>query len=308
MKPDIEKSPVLRGLWPPVLIESDSRGRVDLNAVAAAVRYFANAGVPGVYTADTASEFYTFEFDEWDELAGAMKSACDDAGLPAGIGCTWTNQAGSLRRIARARELGFANIHLSQPYWIRLNETAQRNFWTAVAAEAGPLEIVVYAGSQGQLPLDGPTLRRLVDCCPAIRATKTPAWDSLSTSSLFFHCPEIAHFVHEQVLAFWYPMGAVGAFSNLVCLAPGLALDWFALLENAQWSQAFEIQKRVMRFYEEGAVPLRKGGYSVDKPMAVAGGVPGATRTVRSPYAAAPDGLYADLVRAAEKHLGIPPR
>jgi dihydrodipicolinate synthase/N-acetylneuraminate lyase len=285
------------------LIESGSDGRVDLGAVAGAVRHYAAAGVHGVYTADTASEFYAFEFDEWNDLATHFRTVARDHALPAGIGCTWTNQAGSLRRIARARELGYENIHLSQPYWIRLNEEAQRIFWRAVAETADGLPIIVYAGSQGQFLLNGSTLKRLCDHCPAIVGTKSLGFDAVSTNSMFAECPELAHFVHEQVLVFWMGLGAAGCFSNLAAFSPALALDWFAHIEGKRWQLAFEIQRRVNRFFEDGGVPIRQGGYTLDKSMAELGRVPGATRGQRPPYAAVPDALFDQMRTAARRHL-----
>jgi dihydrodipicolinate synthase/N-acetylneuraminate lyase len=291
------------GIWPPVLLETDNADRLDLGVIAKATRYYAAVGVHGVYTADTASEFYTMEFEEWNELATHFRAVARDCRLPAGIGCTWTNQAGILRRVARARELGYDNIHLSQPYWIKLNTAAQETYWSAVNEVAGDLPVIVYAGSQGQFPLDGPLLRRLREHCPAIIGTKSVGFDAMATNSLLVHCPELSHFVHEQVLCFWMAMGASGAFSNLVCLCPPLALQWFDLIVKGEWIRALEIQRRVNRFYEEGAVPLRRAGYVIDKAMAQLGRVPGATGALRLPYMPVPDELYRGLEAAARKHL-----
>jgi hypothetical protein len=47
----------LHGIWPPLLLETRPDGRIDLDAITEGTRYFASAGVHGVYTADTASEF-----------------------------------------------------------------------------------------------------------------------------------------------------------------------------------------------------------------------------------------------------------
>lgn len=293
----------LRGIWPAVLTETGENRRIDYAAVTAAVRHFAEAGVHGVYTGDTASEFYAMEHEEWEELAGHFREVTREAGLPAGIGCTWTNQEGSLRRITRARELGFENIHLSVPYWLRLNGEALRTFWTAAAEAAQDLPIVVYAGSQGQFPLDGDLLRRLKEYCPSIAGTKSTGFDAVATNSLLSQCPDFAHFVHEQVLSLWTALGASGCFSNLAGVNAKRVVAWFALIEAGDWEKAFAIQRRVNRFYEEGAVPLRKAGYMVDKPLAELGGMPGATRQLRPPYPAVPDELFQGLVRAARQHL-----
>ena len=304
MPPPAHPQPVkLAGIWPPILLEGRPDSLIDLEAVTAAVSYYATAGVHGVYTADTASEFYTMEFEEWNELATHFRQAAHTCGLPAGIGCTWTNQAGVLRRVARARELGYANIHLSQPYWIKLSPAAQAIYWRAVAGVAGNLPIIVYTGSQGQFQLDGSLLRRLRESCPAIAGTKSTGWDAVATNSLLTLCPDLAHFVHEQVLCAWMGLGAVGAFSNLVSLCPPLTLFWYDLIMKGEWTRAWEIQRRVNRFYEEGAVPARRAGFGIDKAMAAAGRVPQATRNMRPPYEPMSDELYHTLETAAHRHL-----
>jgi len=301
--PSHPQAPKLGGIWPPILLEVLPGGRVDLEAISAAVRYYAAVAVHGVYTADTASEFYTLEYDEWNELVTHFREVARLCGLPAGVGCTWTNLAGALRRVARARELGFDNIHLSQPYWIRLNPAAQEEFWQAVAGVAGDLPIIVYAGSQGQVPLDGPMLLRLRRVCPAIIGTKTAGFDAVATNSLLVHGPELRHFVHEQVLCAWMGQGAAGAFSNLAMLCPPLAVSWYGAIRRHDWERAWDVQRRVNRFYEEGAVPARQLGFSIDKAMAAAGRVPGATRRQRPPYQSMPDHLFAALEAAAVRHL-----
>ncbi len=242
--------PALSGIWPAVLIETRGDGHIDLAAMDAATGHFVSAGVDGVYTADTASEFYTMEYEEWNEVATWFREVTRRRNIPAGIGCTWTNQAGILRRIDRAVQLGYHNIHLSQPYWIRLNAEAQRDFWTAVAEHAGSkLAIVVYAGSQNQLPLDGRSVQTSRQYCPAIAGTKTPGFDAVATNSLLTLCPELAHFVHESVLAPWVALGAAGNPSSLAALSPLFMVNWFRLLRDRQWDQAFAIQRRVNLFF-----------------------------------------------------------
>lgn len=293
----------IHGFWPPLLLETRPDGRIDLDAIAAGTRHFAAAGVHGVYTADTASEFYALEYEEWNELATHFRGVARAGNLPAGVGCTWTNQAGVLRRIARARELAYDNIHLSQPYWIRLNDAAQQAYWRAVGEVAGAMPIIVYAGSQGQFPLDGALLRRLRDWCPAIAGTKSAGFDSVATNSLLLQCPDLSHFVHETVLCSWVALGAAGCFSSLVALCPPLALAWFKLMTAGQWSAAFEIQLRVNRFYEDGVIPIRRAGYVADKAVFELGRVPGATRSQRPPYQPVPDSLFRGLEAAAHRHL-----
>lgn len=293
----------IRGIWPPVLIEDNARGTVDLGAVTATVEHYAALGVHGLYTADTASEFYTMDFPEWDALATHFRAATKARGLAAGVGCTWTNEEGVLRRVARARELGFDNIHLSQPYWIKLNDPAQRAYWHSVETVAAGLPIIVYAGSQNQFALDGPLLRRLRDICPSIAGTKSPGFDVPTMNGLLVQHPDLSHFVGEQGLAGWVAAGAAGCFSSTVAFCPRLTLDWFAHMEAGHWAEAFAIQRRINAFYDDGVMPIRRAGYIADKAMSVLGRLPGTTLRQRPPYQAPTPELLAGLEAAARRHL-----
>lgn len=173
-----------------------------------------------------------------------------------------------------------------------------------MAERAGSsLAIVVYAGSQNQLPLDGRSVQTLRQYCPAIAGTKTPGFDAVATNSLLTLCPELAHFVHESVLAPWVALGAAGNPSSLAALSPWFMVNWFRLLRDRQWDQAFAIQRRVNLFYEEAIVPARARGFIVDKALAEAGGCPGMTRRLRAPYPSLPDDLFSRLEQSARKHL-----
>lgn len=294
---------LLHGIWPAVLLPFDDDGRLALERIELALDQFQAGGVAGVYSGDTASEFYALEFDEWNRLATELRGRARDRGLPVGIGCTWTNQAGALQRVHRARELGFDNVHLSQPYWLALNEPARREFWTAVEAEARGMPVIVYAGSQGQFSLNGAVVRQLIAWCPSIAGTKQTGFDVPATQSLVLGLPQLAHFVHEQVLVMWLALGAAGCMSNLAGLSSAKTVDWYRDIRAGRWDEALKTQARVSRFYEDGAVPIRAGGYMVDKALAELGGRSGITRRMLPPYQAVPDALYDGLRNAANQHL-----
>lgn len=293
----------LHGIWPAVLLPIDDDGRLRLDRIELALDEFQAGGVTGVYSGDTASEFYALEYDEWDRLATELRARAHDRGMPVGIGCTWTNQQGAVRRVRRARELQFDNVHLSQPYWLALNESARREFWTAVEAEARGMPVIVYAGSQGQFSLNASVMRQLTAWCPSIAGTKQTGFDVPATQSLVLGLPQLAHFVHEQVLVMWLALGAAGCMSNLAGLSSAKTVAWYGDIRAGRWQEALETQARVSRFYEEGAVPIRAGGYMVDKALAELGGRSGITRRMLPPYQAVPDDLFDGLRRAAQQHL-----
>ena len=165
------------------------------------------------------------------------------------------------------------------------------------------MPIIVYAGGQGQFPLDGDVVAELRENCPSIAGTKSMGFDAAGTSSYLLRHPDLSHFVQEQMLACWCALGAAGCFSTIVSLNPKYALKWFEMIQTGQWELAFAIQRRVSLFYIEGAVPIRQAGYGIDKPMAVLGGVPCTTLSLAAPYASVPAELLERLERAARRHL-----
>jgi len=115
-----------RGIWPPLLMNWDERWNLDLHAFDANLARLVESGPHGLYTLDTASEFHTMEFDEWDFVARRFVAACRrlQPRLPIGLGCTWTHQAGALRRVAVARDLGVGSSTSPRPTGCRSTRTA----------------------------------------------------------------------------------------------------------------------------------------------------------------------------------------
>lgn len=294
-----------RGIWPPLLMNWDDRWNLDLHAFDANLARLVESGPHGLYTLDTASEFHTMEFEEWDFVARRFVASCRrlQPRLPLGLGCTWTHQAGALRRVAVARDLGVEIIHLSAPYWVPLDEDGLLVFLEAVQREAGHLGVVLYAPPWGKLPLTAALYARAVDVAPCVIGSKT-----LGTDRGLLAAPSRAaghsHFVHESNLVAGFAAGASGNYSALAGISMPFMLDWWRLIEQSD-PRADVIRHRVDAFYAEAVEPLRKRGIlagAVDKAMAQIGGMVG-SRRLRPPYPSCPDDLFENMTAAAQRLL-----
>jgi dihydrodipicolinate synthase/N-acetylneuraminate lyase len=114
-------------------------------------------------------------------------------------------------------------------------------------------------------------------------------------------------FVPGHLLASGLARGARGSFSNVACLSPRGAQQWYELClrepaEGQKWEQ------RISRFWLECVAPLvTENGLSnvaADKAAAVAGGwLPGLSPRLRWPYRGASDELVRSLAASARARL-----
>lgn len=296
----------VRGIWLPMLLYWDDRWRLDSGVTDANLDRQLATGPHGIYTLDTASEFFTLEFHDWRFVAERFVARVrrEAPQLPIGLGCTWTNMEGALARIRCARDLGVDVIHLAPPYWVPLNRDGLLAFFDAVNQVAGHLGVVIYIPAHGSMKLDATFYEQLVVRAPCVIGTKTDGGDTLLLAAPS-DGPRHSHFAGEQKLADSVRHGAAGCYSSLAGIRPRLVKRWWDMLEQELWMEAQAVQNRVNRFYLQAVQPIRDRGIlagAIDKSLAQAGGALGG-RLVRPPYQSVPADLYAGLKRAAEEFL-----
>lgn len=296
----------IHGVWPPLLLPWDEQWQLDQHACDANLERLVSMQPHGLYTLDSASEFYTLEWEDWLAIAQRFvwRARRQDPKLKLGLGATWTNQSGAIRRIQAARDLGVEVIHLSAPYWLPLDEDGLVRFYAEVNRHAGHLGVVIYAPPHGKIRLTGPLYERLVSEAPCIIGSKTTG-DEISLVRCSPEGARQSHFVHEQHLALRARDGARGCYSALAGVSLELMKRWWGHIEHQRWEMVDAYDKLVQRFYANAIVPLRERGVisgAIDKAMAQAGGAPG-SRLIRQPYASMPDELYARLQQCARELL-----
>jgi dihydrodipicolinate synthase/N-acetylneuraminate lyase len=297
----------VRGIWPPLLLPWDKAWKLDWKRFDANLDRLIAAEPHGLYTLDTASEFFTLEFADWRTVARRFVRRCRQRRVqfPIGLGCTWTNQEGALRRICEARDLGVEIIHLSTPYWLPLNEAGVLTFLRAVQHEAGHLGMILYAPPHSKLRLTAALYRRIVAVAPCVIGTKTVGDDEAEMKRLLRVRPAHSHFVQECYLVARARLGARGCYSALAGISLPFMKAWWSMIERGDWPAAERRQAPVIAFYNEAVVPMREAGIiagAVDKSMAQIGGAHG-TRLIRPPYPSAPERMFRRMERAARKYL-----
>ena len=137
---------------------------------------------------------------------------------------------------------------------------------------------------------------------PTLVGAKLPGGDASWYADMRRELPGFSVFVPGHTLATGYAQGAHGSYSNVACLSPKGALQWWAQI-RAEEQAAVEMQVRIQAFLADHVLPFR-ARYSVsdaalDKAMAAAGGWGSLGPRLLWPYSSVPDEDIPALAKAA---------
>lgn len=209
------------------------------------LEYLRESAVHGIYTPDSASEFYELEFDEFCRLVDIVLDVVDDT-KPVQIGCHWTNAAGAVRRAEYASARGADAIRVTFPYWEELTVEEGIRFLDQIATTSHPVPVVHYGTSSASPIFDAAAYERLVEAVPGVIGTKLDYHDPIRMTEIVDHVPELSHFVSEYVFTEGLAAGAQGSYSWLATSNPDLAVEWYEACLEGDWTRSVDIQRAVL--------------------------------------------------------------
>src|ERR1700722_5444961 len=134
----------LRGTWAPVLLPLTPDEAIDFGLLRDELAVLTGAGLDGIYTNGTASEFHCLEEDEYDRITDIVAQACRQAGVACQLGASQMSGQASLRRIRVAAACDPAAIQVILPDWCPLSADEVLASIDRMAREAGGGPLVLY--------------------------------------------------------------------------------------------------------------------------------------------------------------------
>ncbi|WP_209329696.1 dihydrodipicolinate synthase family protein [Lunatimonas salinarum] len=296
----------IRGVWATLLLPITEKGEIDYARFADQLTYLAKAGVDGVYTNGTAGEFYNQTESEFDRVSALTAEISERYSLPFQLGCSHMSPIISLERLRRAVALRPSAIQVILPDWMQLSFSEICAFLEKMAAEAAPIGLVLYNPPHAKQVLSPKQWKELVSTGIPLVGCKVAAGDAGWYEEMQPVLERISVFVPGHRLATGISRGAHGSYSNVACLNPGAAVDWFHLMQS-DLPKALAIEKRVLGFFEEAILPfITNQGYSntaVDKLLAALGGWIPIGTGVRWPYRGVPEDEVSHLRTIGRKWI-----
>ena len=281
----------LFGNWATLLLPIDSRDGIDFAALSDEIDAIVVAGVNGVYSNGTAGEFHTQSEDEFDRVSALLAERCEAAGLPFQIGVSHMTAQISRERLRRAKALRPTAFQVILPDWFPLTDDEAILFLETMAAEAEPIGLVLYNPPHAKRVLAPEQIANLADRVPALIGVKVAAGDASWFARLGQALHRISVFTPGHQLGTHLPLGSRGAYSNVACLSPARAQEWYETLRRDP-AAGQVAQARLQCFFQRYITPYiteqRYANAAVDKLLAVIGGWAPLTTRMRWPYRSIP--------------------
>lgn len=303
----------LRGLYAiiptPAKANADRLDAVDTVDIAESERLvnkLVNDGANGLIALGTTGECATLTPDEYDAFVACVLRVVAKR-IPVFIGCSALGGHESVRRIARARDLGADGVLVGLPMWQPCTVDMAVEFYRAISEMFPAVPLMIYANARAfRFNFSDPEFwRRLVDAVPTAMSAKFSNPGILlklreaSRGKIHFlpHDDAVTSFAKiapESTTACWATAASMGPAPSLAVIDAILAGDmvraqsvaadiaWAnepvnAIFENAELFASYNIQVEKLR--------INAAGYTNSGP-------------VRPPYAVVPD----DIVKSSEEN------
>lgn len=243
--------------------------------------------VDGIYSNGTAGEFYNQTEEEFDRVNTLLATKCNAAGMPFQIGCCHMSPVISLERLKRAKALKPSAIQVILPDWFIPTMPEIIDYLRVMAEVAAPIGLVLYNPPHAKKKLLPKDFADILNAGIPLVGCKVPGGDEQWYENMKQLPVPFSVFIPGHHLATGVSRGAHGAYSNVACLNPRFAQQWYDSIRRGE-PEAFEVETRIQQFMNDCIVPyIRDKGYAnqaVDKFMAAVGAWAPISTRLRWPY------------------------
>ncbi|MBO9151291.1 dihydrodipicolinate synthase family protein [Chitinophaga sp. GCM10012297] len=277
----------IRGNWATLLLPIGTDDNIDYSRLADEIDLLTGMKVDGIYSNGTAGEFYNQTEQEFDEVNRILAEKCNAAGVPFQVGCSHMSPVISLERLKRAVALAPSAIQVILPDWFppKMEETV--SFLRKMQEASGDIGLVLYNPPHSKVRLSPSDFKTIREAGISLVGCKLPGGDAAWYKEMLSLNPGLSVFIPGHHLATGVRAGAHGAYSNVACLNPLTAQQWYDSMQT-DMEGALELESRIQRFMNEQIVPyITQKGYSnqaVDKFLAAVGGWAEVGTRLRWPY------------------------
>lgn len=291
-----------RGIWGAVMLAVGADGEIDWSATRETIARLSASGVDGIYSNGTACEFHSQTEPEFDRLSELVADVASRANIPFQIGISQSNPRVARERLHRVAALKPSAVQFTLPDWWPPSDEEVSRFVSGLADAAPDLPLVLYNPPHAKRRLTLQAIAALRAEAPSLVGAKLPGGDASWYADMRRELPGFSVFVPGHTLATGHAQGAHGSYSNVACLSPKGALQWWAQIRAGEQA-AMEMQTRIQAFVADHVLPFRAryavSDAALDKAMAAAGGWGAIGPRLLWPYSSVPDEDIPALAKAA---------
>jgi len=281
------KSEEIFGNWGTLLLPLNSDESIDYTLLSEEIDTMIAMKVNGIYSNGTAGEFYNQTEEEFDRINSMLAEKCSAAGMLFQVGCSHMSPKISLERLKRTIEWQPGAVQVILPDWFPPTMNEVIDFLKKMQEAAGEIGLVLYNPPHAKKRISPEDFLRIKNAGVSLVGCKVPGGDENWYRQMKKSVPELSVFIPGHHLATGIKLGAQGAYSNVACLNPLAAQQWYESMLT-DMDAALKLEIRIRQFMQDHIVPfIQLKGYAnqaVDKLMAAAGGWTKMSPRLRWPY------------------------
>ncbi len=279
---------------------------IDYERLAAEIDILIRMKVDGIYSNGTAGEFYNQTEREFEQINTLLADKCNAAQMPFQVGCNHMSPQLSLERLKFALTLAPSAVQVILPDWFPPSFKECVRYLEVMAELAGPVGLVLYNPPHAKKRLSPAEFGQLIAAGIPLVGCKVPGGDAGWYAAMKAAAPALSIFVPGHHLATGVRLGAHGAYSNVACIHPLAAQQWYNTMLS-DMDKALELEQRLQLFMNRYIVPfISMQGYSnqaADKLLAAIGGWADIGTRLRWPYEGIPAQEVTKLRSACQELL-----
>lgn len=297
----------IRGNWATVLLATDNAGFIDYKKLADEIDILIDSNPNGIYSNGTSGEFYTLTETEFDKISMLLAEKCNSSKTPYQIGVSSASPQISLERLKRIRSLHPCAFQLILPDWFPVSMEETIDFLQKMEENANGISLILYNPPHAKKRLEPKDWAKLKKHVPSLMGVKVfdQNADPLWYTKVREYRNGLSIFIPGHRLATGIKLGAHGSYSNMACLNPYAAQQWYNLIIS-DITAGLEIEKRISIFIQQYIQPLiteyKYSDQACDRFMANLGGWANVGENLRWPYKSVPK-EYANEIKDKVKAL-----
>jgi len=297
----------LFGIWATLLLATNENGDIDYARLSDEIDILIASKPCGIYSNGTAGEFYTLSDNEFLRSSELLAYKCEAAKIPFQIGVSHMSAQLSLDRLLKIKHLKPSAVQVILPDWFppTIEETVV--FMQRMEEAADGIPLVLYNPPHAKVILAPEEWLIVKKKVPSLIGVKV--FDRNMEQEWYKTVREkvngISVFIPGHHLATGIYSGGHGAYSNVACLNPFAAREWYDLILSDK-DKALELEKRIQYFMSSQIDPFIKemkyANHACDRFMAIVGGWVDVGSKMRWPYRSIPES-YIKKVREEGKEI-----
>lgn len=281
------KSNEIFGNWATILLPIEEDESINYDKLSLQIDQLIAMKVNGIYSNGTACEFHNQTEEEFDTINTLLAEKCNKSGMPFQVGCNHMSPKISLERLKRTIAWAPGAIQVILPDWFPPTMPEIIDYLRVMTETAKGIGLVLYNPPHAKRKLTPEDFYEIKKGGINLVGCKTAGGDEIWYAAMKELVPELSLFTPGNRLATGIGLGANGSYSNVACLHPKVAQQWYETMLTDR-EKALELEKRIQSFIIDHIYPfIKEKGYSdpaVDKLLACITGWADLTPRLRWPY------------------------